>query len=113
MREKREKIEKVVRKCVGRLNIQISEEQIQSTVSKLMEMKDIKTVMDSLSMTIEQFLGQPEQKKLFEESMKDILALDPSAYRTIDEMIAKVQVNKKVNYRPRRYFNRGKSFINK
>lgn len=41
----REKIESVIRKCAGRLNMQVSEEQIQSTVSRLMKMKDIKSYL--------------------------------------------------------------------
>lgn len=105
MEQDREKIEQTVRKCTDRLGF-VTEEQVQSMVERLTKMKDIKSVVDSLALNIEEFFGREEQKADFEASMQDILELSGGTYSSVDEIIAQVQNNKAQNYTPRKYISR-------
>ena len=105
MEQDREKIEQTVRKCTDRLGF-VTEEQVQSMVECLTKMQDVKSVVDSLALTIEKFFGREEQKADFEASMQDILELSGGAYSSVDEIISQVQNNKAQNYTPRKYISR-------
>lgn len=100
MEEKRKEIEETVRRCASRLE-NITEEQIQSMVDRLVNMKEIKSVVDSLALNIENLFEKEGQKSDFDACMKDILELSNGVYSNIDEIIAQVQRNKALNYTPR------------
>lgn len=105
MEQDRDKIEAVVRKCTDRLGF-VTEEQVQSMLERLTTMQDMKTVVDSLALSIEKLFGREEQKADFEASMQDILELSDGAYSSVDEIMAQVKSNKAQNYTPRKYISR-------
>lgn len=94
-------IEKVVRECVSRLGENaVSENQIQSLLTRLYNMQDLKTVMDSLALNVNNFFGKPEQINDFKACIEDIMQIEPSVYETSDELLAQMQKNKDTNYTP-------------
>ena len=100
MEEKRDLIESTVRSCTSRLGGIVTEEQIQSMIDRLVEMKDIKDVIDSLALNIDKFFGRPEQKEQYEACMEDLLKLAGESYKSKEDIIAKMQDNKSKNYTP-------------
>ena len=100
MEEKRDLIESTVRSCTSRLGGIVTEEQIQSMIDRLVEMKDIKDVIDSLALNIDKFFGRPEQKEQYEACMEDLLKLAGESYKSKEDIIAKTQDNKSKNYTP-------------
>ncbi len=104
MEEKRELIETTVRSCTSRLGGIVTEEQIQSMIDRLVEMKDIKDVADSLALNIDKFFGTPEQKEQYEACMEDLLKLAGDSYKSKEDIIFQLQDNKAKNYTPRKYF---------
>lgn len=100
MEEKRDLIESTVRSCTSRLGSIVTEEQIQSMIDRLVEMKDIKDVIDSLALNIDKFFGRPEQKEQYEACMEDLLKLAGESYKSKEDIIAKTQDNKSKNYTP-------------
>lgn len=104
MKEKRDLIEATVRSCTSRLGVAVTEQQIQGMIDNLLEMKNIKEVVDALALRVDGFLGKPEQKEQYEECMEDILKLAGDSYKSKEDIISKVQENKSKNYTPRKYF---------
>ena len=100
MEEKRILIESIVRSCTSRLCGIVTEEQIQSMIDRLVKMKGIKDVVDSLALNIDKFFGSPEQKEKYEACMEDLLKLAGETYKTKEDIIAKMQDNKSKNYTP-------------
>lgn len=100
MDEKRSLIESIVRNCTSRLGDIVTEEQIQSMIDRLVEMKDIKDVVDSLALNIDKFFGRPEQKEQYEVCMEDLLKLAGESYKSKEDIIAQIQDNKSKNYTP-------------
>lgn len=100
MEEKRILIESTVRSCTSRLGGIVTEEQIQSMIDRLVKMKGIKDVVDSLALNIDKFFGSSEQKEQYEACMEDLLKLAGEAYKTKEDIIAKMQDNKSKNYTP-------------
>lgn len=100
MEEKRILIESTVRSCTSRLGGMATEEQIQSMIDRLVEMKGIKDVVDSLALNIDKFFGRPEQKEQYEACMEDLLKLAGETYKSKEDIIAKMQDNKSKNYTP-------------
>lgn len=94
-------IESVTRKCISRLrNVKVSEEQVQSTLSRLYALKDLKTAMDSLTLSVSTFFSKPEQQQDLNECIKDIMTIDSSAYSTPEALLEQLQKNKETNYTP-------------
>ncbi len=85
--EKTDMIEQTVRKCVSRLSIDIPEEQITNLINKLVSMKDIKTVVDSLALTVDNYFGQEETRKEFMECIEDLYKLGEEVYTSSKEII--------------------------
>jgi len=103
MKLERKKIEATVIKCTSRLG-GISEQQIQRVIDSLMELGDIKSVVDSLALRIDEFFGRPEQKEQYDVCMQELLELAGENYNSIEEILEQVKDNKAKNYIPRRYF---------
>lgn len=104
MEEKRDLIESTVRRCTSRLGGIVTEQQIQSMINRLVQMRDIKEVVDSLALNIDNFFGRPEQKEQYDACMEEILQLAGEAYKSKEDLIAQVQDSKSKNYIPRKYF---------
>lgn len=100
MEEKRDLIESTVRSCVSRLDGIIAEEQIQSMIERLVKMKNIKEVVDSLALNIDKFFGRPEQREQYEACMEDLLRIAVDSYKSKEDIIAQLQANKSQNYKP-------------
>ena len=100
MEDKRSLIESTVRSCTSRLGSIVTEEQIQSMIDRLVEMKDIKELVDSLALNIDKFFGRPEQKEQYDACMEDLLQLAGESYKSKDDIIAQIQDNKSKNYTP-------------
>ena len=94
-------IEQATRKCISRLkDIKVTEQQVQSMLSRFYDMKDLKTVMDSLALNVSNFFGKPEQIQDFNDCIKDILQIDSSIYDSPEALMEQVQRNKETNYTP-------------
>lgn len=94
-------IEQATRKCVDRLkDIKVTEQQVQSMLSRFYAMKDLKTVMDSLALNVSNYFGKPEQIQDFNDCIKDILQIDSSIYDSPEALIEQLQKNKETNYTP-------------
>lgn len=100
MDDKRILIESTVRSCTSRLGGIVTEEQIQSMIDRLVEMKDIKNVVDSLALSVDKFFGRPEQKEQYEACMEDLLQLAGDSYKSKEDIISQIQDNKSKNYTP-------------
>ena len=100
MEEKRELIESTVRSCTSRLGGIVTEEQIQSLIDRVVEMKDIKDVVDWLALNIDKFFGRAEQKEQYDACMEDLLKLAGESYKSKDDIIAQIKDNKAKNYTP-------------
>lgn len=100
MDEKRRLIESTVKSCTSLLGGIVTEEQIQSMIDKLVKMKDIKDIVDSLALSIDKFFGRPEQKKQYEACMEYLLKLAGESYKSKEDIIAQIQDNKSKNYTP-------------
>lgn len=105
MEEKRALIESTVKSCTARLGVLVTEQQIQSLIENLLEMKDIKEVVDLLALKVDSILRRPEQEEQYNACMEDILQLAEDSYKSIDDIISQLQDNKSKNYTPRKYFN--------
>lgn len=53
MGKKRDLIETTVRSCISRLGGAVTEQQIQGLIASLLEMKDIKEVVDTLALRVD------------------------------------------------------------
>ena len=94
-------IEEVTRKCISRLrNVKVSEEQIQSTLSRLYALNDLKTAMDSLTLSVSTFFSKPEQENDLNDCIKDIMTIDKNAYNSPKELLEELKKNKETNYTP-------------
>ena len=94
-------IEEVTRKCISRLkNIKVSEKQIQSTLSRLYGLNDLKTAMDSLALSVSSFFGKPEQIQDFNDCIKDIMKIDDNVYDSPESLLEQLKKNKETNYTP-------------
>lgn len=94
-------IEEVTRKCISRLkNVKVSEKQIQSTLSRLYGLNDLKTAMDSLALSVSSFLGKPEQIQDFNDCIKDIMKIDDNVYDSPESLLEQLKKNKETNYTP-------------
>lgn len=94
-------IEKTTRKCISRLkDVKVTEQQIQSMLSRLYYMKDLKTVMDSLALNVSGFFGRPEQIQDFNQCIKDIMQIDDTVYDSPEALLSQLQKNKETNYTP-------------
>ena len=99
--EQRIAIEEATRKCIARMGEgKISEEQIQGLLTKMYGMKDVKEAMDSLTMNVSKVFGKPEFKPQLAESIQDIMHIDPSVYKSSQELLAQLQRNIETNYTP-------------
>lgn len=105
MEEKRDLIEATVRTCTSRLGGGVTEQQIQGLIERLLKMKDIKEVADSLALSVDNFFGSLEQKEEYDACMEDILQLAGECYKSKDDIISRLQDNKSKNYTPRKYFS--------
>lgn len=94
-------IEQATRKCISRIkDIKVTEQQVQSMLSRFYNMKDLKTVMDSLALNVSNFFGKPEQIQDFNDCIQDILQIDSSVYDSPEALMEQVQKNKETNYTP-------------
>lgn len=94
-------IEQTVRKCISRLKgIDVKESQIQSMLERLYNLKDLKSVMDSLALSVNKFFGRPEQIQDFNDCVKDIMYIDETAYESAEALLIQLQKNKDTNYTP-------------
>lgn len=94
-------IEQATRKCISRLkDIKVTEQQVQSMLSRFYDMKDLKTVMDSLALNVSNFFGKPEQMQDFNDCIKDIMQIDDTAYDSPEALMEQLQKNKETNYTP-------------
>lgn len=94
-------IEKITRKCIARIKeIEIKESQVQSMLERLYNMKDLKTVMDSLALNVSKFFGRPEQIQDFNACAADIMQIDKKAYDSTEALLEQLQKNKDTNYTP-------------
>ena len=94
-------IEQATRKCISRLkDVKVTEQQVQSMLSRLYDMKDLKTVMDSLALNVSNFFVKPEQIQDFNDCIKDIMHIDDTAYDTPEALFNQLQKNKETNYTP-------------
>lgn len=94
-------IEEVTRKCISRLkNVKVSEKQIQSTLSRLYGLNDLKTAMDSLALSVSSFFGKPEQIQDFNDCIKDIMKIDDNVYDSPESLLEQLKKNKETNYTP-------------
>ena len=90
-------IEEVTRKCISRLkNIKVSEKQIQSTLSRLYGLNDLKTAMDSLALSVSSFFGKPEQIQDFNDCIKDIMKIDDNVYDSPESLLEQLKKIKKL-----------------
>ena len=109
MEKNREIIEDTVKKCIVRLGKPVPDDKIQALVTRLMGMKDMKTVVDSLALSIDNLMDEEKDKEQYVASMQGLLELSQGEYKSTDEIIAQVQDNKAKNYTPRKNVNRRKS----
>ncbi len=94
-------IEQATRKCISRLkSAKVTEQQVQSMLSRLYDMKDLKTVMDSLALNVSNFFGKPEQMQDFNDCIKDIMQIDDTSYDSPEALLSQLQKNKETNYTP-------------
>lgn len=94
-------IEQTTRKCISRLkDVNVTEQQVQSMLSRLYDMKDLKTVMDSLALNVSNFFVKPEQIQDFSDCIKDIMQIDDTAYDFPEALLNQLQKNKETNYTP-------------
>lgn len=94
-------IEQITRKCIARIKeIEIKESQVQAMLERLYNMKDLKTVMDSLALNVNKFFGRPEQIQDFEACIEDIMQIDDKAYESPEALLKQLQKNKDTNYTP-------------
>ena len=94
-------IEQTTRKCISRLkDVKVTEQQVQSMLSGLYHMKDLKTVMDSLALNVSDFFGKPEQIQDFNDCIQDIMQIDDTVYESPEELLTQVKKNKETNYTP-------------
>ena len=99
--QEKEIIEQTARKCISRLKgIDVKETQIQSMLERLYSLKDLKTVMDSLALSVNKFFGRPEQIQDFNDCVEDIMHIDETAYESTDALLTQLQKNKDTNYTP-------------
>lgn len=105
MEEKRDLIEQTVKKCVSRLSVDIAEEQVNALINRLVSMKDIKTAVDSLALTVDSFFGKEELKKEFMECLEDLYKLGGEVYSSPEEIVSQIRENKSKNYTPRKYIS--------
>lgn len=105
MEEKRYLIESTVRRCISRQGGEFTEEQIQSLINRLVDMKNIKDVVDLLALNVDKLFARPEQKEQYDACMEDILQLAGEIYKSKEDIITQVQENKAKNYTPRKYFS--------
>ncbi len=94
-----QKIEETIRKCTDRLGF-VTEEQIQLMVEELSKMNNIKSVVDSLALSVDRFFGKEEQKANFDACMNDLLELSNGVYSNVDEILEQMKENKEKNYTP-------------
>lgn len=97
--DRRLRIEETVRKCTDLLDGKVTEQQIQSMIDRLIKMKDMQTVMDSLALNVDKLFGNPEQQKKFEKCIDYIASLSDGAYSR-EDIITQIQENKSKNYTP-------------
>ena len=69
-------------------------------LSRLYDMKDLKTVMDSLALNVSNFFVKPEQIQDFSDCIKDIMQIDDTAYDFPEALLNQLQKNKETNYTP-------------
>ena len=94
-------IEQITRKCIARIKeIEIKESQVQAMLERLYNMKDLKTVMDSLALNVNKFFGRPEQIQDFDACIEDIMQIDGTAYESPEALLKQLQKNKDTNYTP-------------
>ena len=94
-------IEKAARSCIARMGPgQVSEEKIQSLLSRMYEMKSVKDVMDSLTMNVSRVFGKPETKQELAECIQDILHIDPEVYGSAEALLTQLKRNIETNYTP-------------
>lgn len=99
--EQKVAIEQATRKCVARMGKgKVSEEQIQGLLTKMYGMKDVKEAMDSLTMNVSRVFGKLEFKPQLAECIQDIMHIDPSVYKSSQELLAQLQRNIETNYTP-------------
>ena len=82
-------------------------------IDRLVEMRDIKAVVDSLALNIDKFFGRPEQKQQNDACMEDIMQLAGESYKSKEDIIAQLHDNKSKNYTPRKYLGWRKSSTNR
>ena len=100
MEEYKELLEQTIRKCVSRLDIEITEQRIQSMLNRLLDLSSIKEAVDLLALTIDRLLKKQEQKEKYDACMEDIFKLAVSSYNNKEEMLAQLEENKAKNYTP-------------
>ena len=99
--QEKEVINQTVRKCISRLKgIDVTESQIQATLERLYNLKDLKTVMDSLALSVSKFFERPEQIQDFNDCVEDIMHIDETAYESPEALLTQLQRNKDTNYTP-------------
>ena len=99
--EQKEAIEAATRSCVARMGEgRVSEEQIQGLLARMYKMNSVKDAMDSLAMNVSNVFGSPNAKDKLEESLQDILQIDPSVYGSKEEILAQLKKYQETNYQP-------------
>lgn len=100
MKEKRDLIKKTVKNCVARMSKEIPEDKVDKLVDRLESMNDMKTIVDSLAITVDDFFGKEELKKEFEECLEDLYKLGGETYGSAEEIKNQLKENKNKNYTP-------------
>ena len=94
-------IENAVRKCVARLEEdKLTEEQIQTLLAKMYQMKNVKEAMDSLAMKASKTFLKPGMEALYNACLEDIMQIDPTVYHSKEELLTQLKRNIETNYTP-------------
>lgn len=79
----------------------LSKERAQKVIENLYAMKQPKDVIEKLAMSLESIFGSsPEFKDIYISSLEQLLTIDESAFKNIEELLKKIEFNKSHNVTP-------------
>lgn len=98
--EEKQKIETVIMNIASNVP-NLPKERVQKVVENLIAMKDTKDVIEKLAMSLESIFGNsPQFKNLYSEALEQLLTIGATAFKSVEELLNKVEYNKTHNITP-------------
>lgn len=98
--EEKLKIETVIMNIASNVP-NLPKERVQKVVENLIAMKQPKDVIEKLAMSLEKIFGNsPQFKDLYSETLEQLLTIDTTAFKSIEDLLNKVEFNKRHNVTP-------------